>query len=41
VNDKNVDEDYAIRDGDRIVHETVREETPVIDSPVEVIKESA
>ena len=31
VNGKDIDEDYILKDGDKIVHETVREETPVID----------
>jgi 23S rRNA-/tRNA-specific pseudouridylate synthase len=40
VNKKNVEIDYAIRDGDHIVHKTVREETPILDEKPAVIMEN-
>lgn len=40
VNGKNVDTDYEIKDGDRIVHEITREETPVIQCDINVIQDA-
>ena len=40
VNEKNVDVKYTIKDGDRILHRTRREETPVYDSVPEIIRET-
>ena len=40
VNNKNIDVNYIIKDGDRIVHKTIREETPVYHRTPEVIKEN-
>ena len=37
VNGKQVDLSYTIKDGDHIIHETVREETPVIATSPEVL----
>ena len=39
VNDKKVDIDYSIREGDKIVHETVRHETPVTAGLPEIVHE--
>ena len=35
-----MDRDYVLKDGDKIVHETVREETPVIETLPSVIRET-
>ena len=40
VNKKQVDIDYCIKDGDFILHETIREETPVADDKIKIIKET-
>jgi 23S rRNA-/tRNA-specific pseudouridylate synthase len=37
VNGKNIQLDYNIKDGDKIVHSTVREETPIYDELPRVI----
>ena len=38
VNGKNVETDYEIKDGDRILHEMTRAETPVIESEIAIIE---
>jgi hypothetical protein len=40
VNNKEVDLDYRIKDGDRIIHSTTREETPVYSEQPDVISET-
>ena len=40
MNNKNIDVDYVIKDGDHILHKTVREETPVYPEVPQVIKET-
>jgi 23S rRNA-/tRNA-specific pseudouridylate synthase len=40
VNNKNVDVDYLMNDGDFILHKTIREETPIYDTKPYVIKET-
>ena len=40
MNNKNVDLDYTIKDGDFILHRTVREETPIYKDSPSVIKET-
>ena len=40
VNGKNVDSKYVLRDGDYIVHQTTREETPVCDIVPSIIRET-
>ena len=40
MNKKKVGLDYTIKNGDKIVHQTSREETPVSDELPQVIKET-
>jgi tRNA pseudouridine synthase 9 len=40
VNKEKVDIDYCIKDGDYILHETIREETPVCNDKITIIKET-
>ena len=40
VNGKNVNADYLIKDGDKILHRTLRQETPVYDVDPGIIRET-
>lgn len=37
VNGKKVHPDYKIKDGDKIIHKNLRKETPVLDTPIEIV----
>ena len=41
VNGANIDADYLLRDGDYILHKTLRQEAPVIDAPVKILRETS
>lgn len=41
VNDKKVGTDYEIKNGDKIVHSVVRRETPVLRTPIQIVKQDS
>ena len=40
VNGLQIDIDYLVRDGDYILHKTLRQETPVLDTAISIVGET-